>query len=244
MKKTITAALAIIMAGAVHAASVSYYLEAKFLTNVYLADLPSVPLHTRVTTQNVAAIAAEVAVIKTNYAQLSGGASFAGDLSASSNLTILGNATVAGHIEGQHCGVYAFLTAPSTNAIATGGTYYAIGGTFSNVYTAGFGAAVTNTPGIMYTNGISSRAFQINWHASFSSANGETVSFGISQNGALCGGCAMSQFIKTANELHTASGTAVVTLSPNDEIQLMVSSLGGETVVVGNFTTSIRPFYW
>lgn len=141
-------------------------------------------------------------------------------------------------------GVFAALSAEADTTITTAGTYYPILGTFSNTPIQGFSAGTEYTPSVKYTQSLT-RYFEIDWHASFSAdAASTTVHFGIKKNGVLESDSVMGTLAKTAGEVYHLSGTDVVELETDDEIQLVVSSDGDSDVIsVIHYTTTIRPFY-
>lgn len=146
-----------------------------------------------------------------------------------------------GYIYGKKSGVYAYLTAKNDTTITTAATYYPIKGTFNNAVIEDF--SMTDSPGIQY-DGTLDQYFEIDWHATFSIDAISTATFAIYHNSTLVDGSEMSAYAKVAEEKYNVSGTCVVLLSDEDEIQLMVTSDGsGDVVSVHNFTTTIRTFY-
>ena len=132
----------------------------------------------------------------------------------------------AQYISGKKVGIYAFLSAPADTTITTAGTYYPVLGTFTNSPIESFSAAAVYTPGIKY-DGTLTQYFEIDWHTTiFANAPMTTVTFAIFKNGTLIGGSDMSQLCKTASYLYSLSGTCVVELATDDEIQLVITSDG------------------
>ena len=149
-----------------------------------------------------------------------------------------------GIITGKKIGVFASLSAPASTTITTAATYYPIGGTFTNSPLEGFGAAVTYTPGIKYSV-YKTQYFEIDWHASVSAdINNTTITLGVKKNGTLSTPSLMTQFCKNANQIYNISGTIVVELAQDDEIQLVVTSDGnGDIITFDNYTTTITEFF-
>lgn len=139
-------------------------------------------------------------------------------------------------------GVFASLQASDTTTIITAGDYVPISGTFSNSPLEKF--ELTETPSIKYA-GTKTMQFEIDWHATVSSDKAtSTVKCGIMLNDSLVADSGMSSLLKIANEPQAMSGTVVVQLSENDEIQLVTTSDGdGDVLTFLNYTTTIRPFF-
>lgn len=151
---------------------------------------------------------------------------------------------VDGFLTSKKCGVYAYISSPTNTTITTAATYYPISGTFTNSPIEGFSAATTYTPGIKY-NEFKTQYFEIDWHSSLvSDTSNVTVSLGIKKNGVLISGSVMSQYCKNASQIYTLSGTCVVELAENDEIQLVITSdSNGNVVTIENYTTTISEFF-
>ena len=83
--------------------------------------------------------------------------------------------------------------------------------------------------------------FEVDWHATLQANISATiVSIGILKNGVLLASSVMSNFLKTATEPQAMSGTVIVELAENDEIQLVLTSDDdADEITVNNFTTSI-----
>lgn len=146
-----------------------------------------------------------------------------------------------GYIYGKKSGVFAYMTAKNDTTVTTAGTYYPIVGTFNNDLSEDFTA--TASPGLQY-DGTLDQYFEIDWHTTFSIDNISTATFAIYVNSNLVAGSEMAAYAKIAEEKYSVSGTCVVLLSEDDEIQLMVTSDGsGDVVSVHNFTTTIRTFF-
>lgn len=137
--------------------------------------------------------------------------------------------------------VFASLTAAADTTITTAGTYYPIVGTFTNNPIENFGAATTYTPGIKYTE-KKTMNFEIDWHAAVqASVLGTSISIAIKVNNVLLSESVMTSYLRTAGEPQVLSGTVILELSLNDEIQLVVTSDGsGDVLTFNSFTTTIR----
>lgn len=149
-----------------------------------------------------------------------------------------------GYINGKKCGIFASLDSPTNTTITTAGTYYPILGTFTNSPMEDFGAATTYTPGIKYT-GAKTQHFEIDWHATGSGDSaGITTHIGIKKNGVLCSAGVMGTFLKFTGEMQALSGTCVIELATNDEIQLVITADGnGDVITINQFTTTITEFF-
>jgi len=150
----------------------------------------------------------------------------------------------SGSLTGKKCGIFAALSAPADTTVTTAGTYYPIAGTFTNSPIECFGAATTYTPGIKYADTLT-QFFEIDWHASFSADDaGRTITIGVKKNDVLVAISAMSQFCKNADQSYALSGTAVIELATDDEIQLVLtSSTNGDVITMDNYTTTISEFF-
>lgn len=150
----------------------------------------------------------------------------------------------SGTITGKKIGVFAALESPTATTVTTAGTYYPIAGTFTNDPAEEFSAAVTYTPGIKYDH-KQTQHFEIDWHAAGSGdANGMTIHIGIKKNGVLCSQGVMGTFLKFLGEEQSLSGTCVVELATNDEIQLVITSdTNGDIITMEHFTTTITEFF-
>lgn len=147
-----------------------------------------------------------------------------------------------GYISGKKCGVFAYLDAPADTTITAAGTYYPIQGAFTNDPIEDFTAVPT--PAIRY-DGPKTQYFEIDWHAAgYGDANGQTIHIGVKKNGVLCTASVMGTFLKFLGEEQSLSGTCVVELATNDEIQLVVTSDGnGDILTLEQFTTTITEFF-
>jgi len=134
---------------------------------------------------------------------------------------------------------YAYLNSSSSVTCTVSGTYYPIAGTFTN----DFVNFIFDTDHIEYT-GTLTQKFEIDWHASLSAeSNGTTVHVTVAKNGTNQTAQRMGVYCKTAGETFTVSGTIVLELEEDDEIQLVVSSddAGGD-ITFAHFTTTIARF--
>jgi len=155
-----------------------------------------------------------------------------------------GDVDVTGHVTGKKVGVYAYLNTPASTTITVAATYYPINGTFTNAPIEGFSAATVVTPGIKYDEALT-QYFEIDWHASvYCDHNTTTVHFGIKKNGTLLPGSVMGSMCKNASQVYAISGTTVVELATDDEIQLVVTSDGsGDVITMEHYTTTITEFF-
>ncbi len=140
---------------------------------------------------------------------------------------------------GACCRAFAYLTGAAGTTCTTAGTWYPISGTFGNDPMDNFTGVAT--PAIRY-DGLETQYFEIDWHGSFTVApTGATVDIGIKKNGTIIDSSVMESY--AAAILLQASGTVVVELATNDEIQLVVKSdANGDVVNFTHYTTSIRRF--
>ena len=147
----------------------------------------------------------------------------------------------SGYITGKQSGVYAYLSASAATTITAAQTYYPISGSFINEPIKNFTAVAD--PAIRY-DGTLTQYFKIDWHASVqANIASTTINIGIKKNTNLQVGT-MSTFCKNANETYTLSGTCVISLATNDEIQLVVTSDGSDNIInFVNFTTTISEFF-
>lgn len=155
-----------------------------------------------------------------------------------------GDLVSGGTLTGKKIGIFASLDASADTTVTTAGTYYPIAGTFNNDPVEGFAAATVHTPGIKYTESLT-QYFEIDWHASFSADGaGTTVMFGVKKNGSLIASSVMGQFCKNLGQLYALSGTTVVSLAEDDEIQLVLTSdSDGDVITMDNYTTTISEFF-
>ena len=150
----------------------------------------------------------------------------------------------------EKAGCFAYLPTAADTTITTGGTYYPVAGTFTNAPCQSFDTGTEQTPSIKYT-GTTARYFEIDWHASCSADNATTtVTFAIYKYDAsettfeLIASSVMSTLCKNADELYALSGSCVVELDTDDEVQLVVTSDGdGDVITVNNYITSITRFF-
>lgn len=154
------------------------------------------------------------------------------------------NINATGSIVGKKVGVFAYLGTPTATTTTLAGTYYPIQGTFTNSPSECFGAATTYTPGIKYEC-ETTQYLEIDWHASVGSdAGNTTVTCGVYKNGVLEASSVMSTFAKNLGQIYAMSGTTVIELAQNDEVQLVVKSdQAGAQVTFNNYTTSISEFF-
>jgi len=141
-------------------------------------------------------------------------------------------------------GVLAYLSSSTATTITTGDTYYPISGTFTNNPIENFAAGTTYTPSIKYT-GEATRYFKIDWHASLKgNSDSITTSVGVKLNNVLVSSSVMGTLIKTTGEPQSLSGTCVLELDTNDEVQLVVTANDdGDVITFEYFTTTIKPFF-
>lgn len=147
-----------------------------------------------------------------------------------------------GYLTGKKAGVFANLGTPTNTTITVADTYYPIAGTFTNDPIEDFTAVAT--PAIRY-DGEKVQHFEIDWHAAIKGdSNGITVHVGIKKNGTLVDSSVMGTLLKFLGEEQALSGTAVVELEKDDEIQLVTTADGnGDIVTFEHFTTTISEFF-
>lgn len=154
--------------------------------------------------------------------------------------------TTTGYINWKKSGVYAYLGTETHTTTTTAGTYYPVAGTFINAPIENFTAV--DTPGIRY-DGTPSQYFEIDWHCTFEvDTASKTVTVGVAINETVIVASTQSMYCRYANDsAHSSvhlSGTYVVELATNDEVQLVVASdYDGLTVSFDTFNVSIRPFF-
>jgi len=141
-------------------------------------------------------------------------------------------------------GVFATLDAVASTTITEGGTFQQLVGTFTNSPLQGFS---TGTGNIAYT-ATEDCWFEIVWNAAVKcDAAGKNIHIGVALNDeviATTDGGVMGGFAKYADEIIHLSGTRVLSLSENDELQIQVTSTTtGDTITCNHFTTAIRRFF-
>ena len=134
---------------------------------------------------------------------------------------------------------FAYLSASADTTITAAATWYAVQGAFTN----SFSNFELDTDKIKYI-GTHDHIFEIDWHAKAASdAVSATFNITVSINGTPVEASKMGGFAKTAGEPISVSGTEIVTLEPNDTIQLVIQSdKAGSVITVGQFVTSIAKF--
>lgn len=147
-----------------------------------------------------------------------------------------------GYITGKRCGVFAYLSTPSTTDITNVGEWYPISGSFTNATICDF--ELVATPVIKYV-GTKTQHFIIAGQGSGSSNKASaTVSIGTKVNGVIQAPGIMTTFLKSINELYTLSASLVVELSRGDEIQLVTASdILNSVLTFHTLTVSIREFF-
>ncbi len=139
--------------------------------------------------------------------------------------------------------VHAFLSAEADTTVTTGGTFVPILGTFTNSPMVKFSIDVDK----LQYDGTRTQEFEIDWACSISSEDaGRTVHIGISKNEAVLSASDASVngvFLKYANEPLSMSGTLVLSLATDDNVQLQVTSdTNLDVITFYHFVTTIRPF--
>jgi len=154
------------------------------------------------------------------------------------------NLVSGGYVSGKKSGVFAYITEQAATTIATADTWYPVLGTFVNYPLENFSAASVYTPGIKY-DGAVAQWFKIDWHASIIvDRNSTTVSFGVKKNNEFVVGSDMDDLCKTAGEIYSLGGSAVISLAQNDEIQLVITSdADGDVIIVHKYTVTINEFF-
>lgn len=140
------------------------------------------------------------------------------------------------------CWAFAYLSAPADTTVVTGGTYYPIAGTFTNVIIRNF--EYVATPWIKYIN-WNHIFFKINWCATLSSNHTNcTVTLWIKKNWVLQTGSLMSSYCKTIWELYNIAWVYVWELDHNDVIQLVLTAdWDGDVVTINKYTTAMCEFF-
>lgn len=149
-----------------------------------------------------------------------------------------------GYITGKKSGVFAYLSSAADTNIAVIDTWYSISGTFVNNPIENFDTnTVIVTPGIRYI-GTKTQCFEIDFHITCEfDSNGTSICVGVSKNGTVFQECDMCTFLKKRGEPQAFSGTCVLELSENDEIQLVVKASKTGNITIRNFTTTISEFF-
>ena len=160
------------------------------------------------------------------------------------NTVVVENITSSEYAQAKKSGVYAYLSAQADTTITTASIYYPVAGTFTNAPVENFSSGTVYPPSIKY-DGTLTQYFEIDWHATIKAdAAATTVGFGVKKNSSFVTGSDMSTLCKTAGEEYSLSGTCIVELAQNDEIQLVVTSDGnGDIITVVHYTTSINEFF-
>ncbi len=146
--------------------------------------------------------------------------------------------------DGSPSGVFAYLSIGTNTTCTLADTWYPVSGTFTNPVLEDFAAATVITPGIKYT-GAKTQYFEIDIHATISADdNGIITKIGIKKNGVIENGSIMATFLRTLDRFQCVSGTCVLELSQNDEIQLVIqTNNNGDILTVEHFTTTITKFF-
>lgn len=160
------------------------------------------------------------------------------------------SSTVADYIRNIHTaysnGVFAYLTT-SVTMVVTNGAYSPISGSFSNYPVIGFIGATQNPPGIKYA-GSQTAFYKIDWHATiYSTSNDDNPVLGIKKNNNIIISSLMGVEIKNATYWYQLSGTCVVELQTDDEIQLVLTTDDIDTtanITIVYYTTTIKPFFY
>lgn len=154
------------------------------------------------------------------------------------------NIETTGYISGKKSGVFAYLGTATTTTCTLADTWYSINGTFTNSVIENFSVATVVTPGIKY-DGTKTQFFEIDYHATISAdENSTTVHLGVKKNGTIDTGSIMGAYSKEDDELKSISGTCVLELSQNDEIQLVVmADDDGDVINIVHYTTTINEFF-
>ena len=149
----------------------------------------------------------------------------------------------SGYITGRQCGVFAYLGTATTTTCALADTWYPITGTFTNPVLEDFSSATVVTPGIKY-DGEKTQYFEVDYHAMISAdENSTTVHLGVKKNGTIVAGSVMGSYSKEDDEEKSVSGTCVIELAEDDEIQLVVmADDDGDVISVEHYTTTISRF--
>lgn len=165
------------------------------------------------------------------------------DYAVRKSVEVQGDINAGGSISGKKVGVYAYIDTPVLTELTLANTYYAIAGDFTNDPIEDFTGATVTVPGIKYV-GVYKQYFEIDFHASVATDKAETLTTAIYKNGVLFPGSQMSTFCKVANEFYNISGTCVLELEENDEIQLVVKGTSVDSYADFNYyATTITEFF-
>jgi len=137
-------------------------------------------------------------------------------------------------------GASAYLSAPSSVETTVAGSWYPIAGTFTNA----FEDFEFDTDHIKYI-GDEDYVFEIDWHASLTTDTSTTTfHIAIKHNTTVLDAQQMGAMLKNTNQYVPCSGTSVIELTKNDEIQLVCSSDKTEAnLSFEHFNATINKFY-
>jgi len=163
---------------------------------------------------------------------------------ALANSANVGDIVGTGNFTGKKVGAFAFLASSESTETVVAGTYYPIAGTFTNSPSECFIEAVTYTPGIKYNCGLT-QYFEIDWHASVrAEVANTTLHCGVMKNGELVVSSKVGTFAKNADQPYALSGTTVIELAEDDEVQLVCESdQATKDLTFIHFTTTLSEFF-
>lgn len=158
-------------------------------------------------------------------------------------LDIVGNIQATGYITGMKCGAAGYLATPRSITVATASTYYPIGG-FTVPVAENFSTGSTYPDGLKY-DGTKTQYFAIDFSATVeANVNTTTVKIAVQKNGTNVAMSLMGVFCKNSAQLYNLSGTCVLELSQNDEVQFVLTSDdNGDIITVDYFTAKINEFF-
>lgn len=165
-----------------------------------------------------------------------------GSLCVRDDLCVGNNINAEGYITGKQVGVFAFLSEPTETDTPDADVMVPVAGTFTNAPIKGFSTVAT--PAIRYDEN-KKQWFEIDGHITFSSLlPTTTVCVGVKINGVLDTGSVIHAYAQNLNQLYHVSGTIVLELEKDDEVQLVISSSrANNTLTVDGYTTSISEFF-
>ena len=135
----------------------------------------------------------------------------------------------------------AYLSASADTTITTGGAgnWYPVQGTFVNDFTN----FELDTDKIKYI-GTETYEFEVDMHAKFATdKTSETTNITLKHDGVACENCKMGAYLKTADEPMNVSSTHIVTLEPNDTLQIVVQSdEAGAVLTFGQFVLTATKY--